>query len=145
MKLSTKGRYGVRLMVDLAMHYGEGPILLKEIAERQDISEKYLWQLIAPLKHAGLLNSMRGAHGGYLLAKAPAQITLKDIVTVVEGSLCLVDCVDQPAACPRTETCATREVWREVSAKILQTLEAFTLENLVEQQTRKANTLNYVI
>ena len=145
MKLSTKGRYGVRLMVDLALHYGEGQILLKDIAERQEISEKYLWQLIPPLKNAGLLSSMRGAHGGYTLAKLPARITLKDIVIAVEGPMCLVDCVDHPSVCSRADICVSRDVWREVSERILQTLEAFTLENMVAQQQGKTKALTYVI
>ena len=145
MKLSTKGRYGIRLMVDLALHHGEGQILLKDIAERQEISEKYLWQLIPPLKNAGLISSIRGAHGGYMLTKPPAQITLKDIVIAVEGSMCLVDCVDNPSVCSRADTCASRDVWCEISEKILQALEAITLEKLVEQQQRKTKALTYVI
>jgi len=145
MKLSTKGRYGIRLMVDLALHHGEGQILLKDIAERQEISEKYLWQLIPPLKNAGLLSSTRGAHGGYMLTKPPAQITLKDIVIAVEGSMCLVDCVDNPSVCSRADTCASRDVWCEISEKILQALEAITLEKLVEHQQRKTKALTYVI
>ena len=102
MKLSTRGRYGVRLMLDLALHYGEGPIFLKDIAERQGISEKYLWQLINPLKTTGLINSQRGAHGGYVLGKAPERISLKEILQILEGSLCLVDCVDNPSFCERS-------------------------------------------
>ena len=145
MKLSTKGRYGVRLMVDLALRYGEGPILLKDIAERQEISEKYLWQLISPLKNAGLINSTRGAHGGYNLAKPPAQITLKEIVLPLEGSMCLVECVDNPSLCSRANTCVSRDVWHEVSEKILQTLESVTLENLVEKQKHKVEAFTYVI
>ncbi|MBC8227953.1 Rrf2 family transcriptional regulator, partial [bacterium] len=86
MKLSTKGRYGVRLMIDLAIHYGEGNVL-KDIAERQEISEKYLWNLTVPLRIAGLINSTRGPRGGYTLAKHPSEITLKDVVHVLEGPL----------------------------------------------------------
>jgi Rrf2 family protein len=145
MKLSTKGRYGVRLMLDLALHYGEGPILLKDIAERQEISEKYLWQLIPPLKQAGLILSTRGAHGGYTLTKPPVQITLKEIVITVEGPMCLVECVDNSSSCPRADTCVARDVWGEISAKILQSLESVTLESMVENQKRKTHTLTYVI
>jgi Rrf2 family protein len=144
-KLSTKGRYGTRLMIDLALHYGEGPVLLKDIAERQDISEKYLWQLIPPLKNAGLINSFRGAHGGYMLAKSPAEMTLKDIVTTLEGSLCLVECVDYPSLCKRAETCVARDVWQEVSQNILEVLESFTLEKLAEKQKTKTEVFAYVI
>ena len=145
MKLSTKGRYGVRLMVDLALRYGEGPILLKDIAERQEISEKYLWQLISPLKSAGLINSTRGAHGGYMLAKPPAQITLKEIVVTLEGPMCLVECVDNPSLCSRADTCVSRDIWHQVSEKILQTLESVTLEYMVEKQKRKSEAFTYVI
>jgi Rrf2 family protein len=145
MKLSTKGRYGVRLMMDLALHYGSGPIFLKDIAERQEISEKYLWQLIPPLKQAGLVSTTRGSHGGYKLAKAPAQITLKEIVSTLEGPLNLVECVDDIGVCPRSSACATRDVWGEVAAKIAQVLESFTLEHLVENQKQKINTLTYSI
>lgn len=145
MKLSTKGRYGVRLMIDLALHCGKGHVLLKDIAERQEISEKYLWQLIPPLKNAGLINSFRGAHGGYMLAKAPAHITLKDIVTTLEGSLSLAECVDHPSLCKRANTCASRDVWQEVSEKILEVLESFTLEEMMKKHKSKARAFAYVI
>ena len=137
MKLSTRGRYGVRLMIDLALHYGEGPILLKEIAERQGISEKYLWQLINPLKTTGLINSIRGAHGGYVLGKAPEAVTLKEILQVLEGPLCLVDCVDNPSLCERSSSCISRDVWGEASRNLRQTMENTTLAAMVERQKEK--------
>lgn len=137
MKLSTKGRYGVRLMIDLALHYGEGPILLKDIAERQGISEKYLWHLVDSLKISGFVNSTRGSHGGYALAKRPSEVNLNDIVSVLEGKLCLVDCVENPSICKRSQTCAARDVWEEVSEKIAKTLETITLQNMVEKQKSK--------
>jgi len=98
-------------MIELALHHGAGPVLLKEIAERQGISEKYLWHLINPLKTTGLVNSIRGAHGGYVLGKAPEAITLKEILQVLEGSLCLVDCVDNPSLCERSSSCVSRDIW----------------------------------
>jgi Rrf2 family protein len=137
MKLSTRGRYGVRLMLELALHYGEGPILLKDIAERQGISEKYLWQLINPLKTTGLVNSLRGAHGGYVLGKAPEAISLKAILQILEGSLCLVDCVDNPALCERSPSCISRDIWGEASKNMQQTLEDTTLAAMVERQKEK--------
>lgn len=137
MKLSTRGRYGVRLMLDLALHYGEGPILLKDIAERQGISEKYLWQLINPLKTTGLVNSQRGAHGGYVLGKAPEAISIKAILQVLEGSLCLVDCVDNPSLCERAPSCISRDIWGEASKNMQQTLEDTTLAAMVERQKEK--------
>ena len=137
MKLSTRGRYGVRLMLELALHYGEGPILLKDIAERQGISEKYLWQLINPLKTTGLVNSQRGAHGGYVLGKPPEAISLKAILQVLEGSLCLVDCVDNPSLCERSPSCISRDVWGEASKNMQQTLEDTTMAAMVERQKEK--------
>ena len=137
MKLSTRGRYGVRLMLDLALHYGEGPILLRDIAERQEISEKYLWQLINPLKTTGLVNSLRGAHGGYVLGKSPETISIKAILQILEGSLCLVDCVDNPALCERSLSCISRDIWGEASKNMQQTLEDTTLAAMVERQKKK--------
>ena len=137
MKLSTRGRYGVRLMLDLALHYGEGPILLKDIAGRQGISEKYLWQLINPLKTTGLVNSLRGAHGGYVLGKPPEAISLKVILQILEGPLCLVDCVDNPSLCERAPSCISRDIWGEASKSMQQTLEDTTLAAMVERQKDK--------
>ena len=137
MKLSTRGRYGVRLMLDLALHYGEGPIFLKDIAERQGISGKYLWQLINPLKAMGLISSQRGAHGGYILGKAPESISVKEILQILEGSLCLVDCVDNPALCERSLSCISRDIWGEASKNMQQTLEDTTLAAMVERQKEK--------
>jgi Rrf2 family protein len=140
MKLSTRGRYGVRLMFDLALHYGDGPIYLKDIAERQEVSVKYLWQLINPLKTKGLVNSTRGAHGGYVLGKEPACISLKEILQVLEGSLCLVDCVDTPSLCEHSPSCISRDIWEEASKGMQQTLENTTLATMVlKQQARLKN------
>ena len=137
MRMSTKGRYGVRLMIDLALHSGEGPVLLKDIARRQGISEKYLWNLINPLKTVGLVRSLRGARGGYLLAKEPAEISLKDIMSVLEGPLCLVDCVENPSSCKRSPTCITRDVWCEASLGFMRTLETMTLETMIDRHRVK--------
>jgi len=146
MKLSTRGRYGVRLMLDLALHYGEGPVLLKDIAGRQGISEKYLWQLINPLKTVGLIGSTRGAHGGYVLARPPEEISLREIVRVLEGSLCLVDCVENPAVCDRSQTCTSRDIWSEASNQISQILESMTLEKMVvKQRTKNQESIEYSI
>ena len=109
MKLSTRARYGVRLMLALARSYGQGSVYLKDVAKGEEISEKYLSQIIIPLRSAGLVNSTRGAHGGYMLSKPPAEITLKQIVDPLEGD-CLVDCVKNPSACPCVSTCANRDV-----------------------------------
>ncbi len=146
MKLSTRGRYGVRLMLDLALHYGEGPVLLKDISGRQGISEKYLWQLINSLKTVGLIGSTRGAHGGYVLARPPEEISLKEIVRVLEGSLCLVDCVENPAVCDRSQTCTSRDIWSEASNQISQILESMTLDKMVvKQRTKNQESIEYSI
>ena len=122
MKLSTRSRYGVRLMLDLALNSTKGSVFLKDIAKEEEISEKYLSLIIIPLKAAGLVNSMRGAHGGYTLAKPASDITLKEIVDVLEGDTCLVDCVKNPSACSRSDTCASRDLWTILSDNISQTL-----------------------
>jgi Rrf2 family protein len=148
MKLSTKGRYGVRLMIDLAARYGEGPVLMREIAKRQEISEKYLSNLINPLKATGLLEATRGVHGGYVLGKSPSEISMKDIVEAVEGPMCLVDCVDKPATCARTSLCIAHELWSEASKGINQVLEKYTLADMVVRQKAKRDNLvhdNYMI
>lgn len=136
MKLSTRARYGVRMMLVLARNYGEGSIYLKEIAKSEEISEKYLSQIIIPLKWVGLVKSIRGAHGGYALAKSPSNITLKDIVDILEGN-CLIDCIKDSEACPRMKKCASREIWRMLDSKISDILESFTLERLVQIETEK--------
>jgi Rrf2 family protein len=145
MKLSTKGRYGVRLMFDLALHYGDGAVSLKDVAKRQAISEKYLWHLIPPLKNAGLINSTRGSRGGYVLAKPPHLINLKEILQVLEGSMCLVECADQPSLCKRSGSCVAREVWAEVTEKMLQALASFTLEGMLEKEKCKQEVMTYSI
>jgi len=137
MKLSTRARYGVRMMLDLARQYGQGPIYLRQIAEREDISEKYLSQIIIPLRGGGLVRSTRGAHGGYTLAKPPAEITLREIVEPLEGGNCLVDCVKDPSACPRVPTCAARDIWTKLGEKISQVLDSVTLDQLVKINREK--------
>ena len=145
MKLSTKGRYGVRLMFDLAIHAGDGPVTLKDIAARQEISEKYLSNLIPLLKSAGFVHSIRGSRGGYTLARTPRDITLKDILLALEESMCLVECTEKPLLCQRSEECLMRDVWSEVTGKMLDALESFTLEGLMERQKLKRRVLSYSI
>jgi len=135
LKLSTKGRYGVRLMLDLAQNHGDTPVPLSDIAVRQEISEKYLEHLIAPLKKAKLINSVRGMRGGYTLANQPGEITLRDIVTAVEGAICVVDCTSNPSRCRRSKNCLTRGVWTELSAKISSHLSSITLQKLIDKNS----------
>jgi len=148
MKLSTKGRYGVRLMIDLAAHYGEGPVLLREIAKREEISEKYLSNLVNPLKAMGLVEATRGVHGGYVLGKAPTEITMKEIIEVLEGPLCLVDCVEKPVACNRVPFCIARDLWSEAAEGMSRIFRKYTLADMAVRQKAKRENLthdNYVI
>jgi len=137
MKLSTRTRYGVRLMLDLALNRDKGQMFLRDIARKEEISEKYLSLIIIPLKSAGLVNSMRGAHGGYTLARDAGSITLKEIVDVLEGDTCLVDCVKNSSSCTRSDTCASRDLWSLISSRISETLGAMTLEDLARMSREK--------
>ncbi len=134
MKLSTKGQYATRAMLDLALHFGEGPILVKDISRREEISERYLEQLLTPLKLAGLIRSIRGAHGGFTLAKPPSEISLIEIIHIMEGSTAPVECVDDAQICSRSEFCVTREVWAEMKKATDTVLESVTLQDLLQRQ-----------
>src|SRR4030042_5989418 len=118
MKISTKIRYGARAMLELASHYGEGPLELHEIAKKENISLKYLEQVIIPLRTGGVVTSVRGSKGGYSLARPPSEICLNDLVEILEGPLNLVDCLRDPKRCERSAACVTREIWTEVSGAI---------------------------
>ena len=111
MKLSTKGRYATRAMLDLALHFGEGPVFVKDIAKRQEVSDRYLEQILIPLKAGGLVRVVRGARGGFALAKPPSDIKLIEIIRISEGSTAPVDCVDNDQICSRSGFCITREIW----------------------------------
>jgi len=137
MKLSTRGRYGLKALLDLAAHQGEGLVLLKDIARRQEVSLPYLEHLITPLIAAGLVMSTRGARGGVSLLKPPSEIKLGEVVQLLEGSIAPVDCVNNPALCHRSTFCVTRDVWVEVKEAMSQVLDSTTLQDLVERQKRK--------
>lgn len=139
MKISTRARYGTRAMIELAMNYQNGPVLLKDISRRQDISFRYLNQLITHLKTAGLVKNIRGKGGGYVLGKPPSLISLREIVHILDGSVAPVDCVDDPEICPRTESCATRDVWVLLKDSIVNILESQTLEEMAKRQEEKGN------
>jgi len=136
-KLSTKGRYGVAAMYDLALHYGQGPISLKNVAKRQGISEHYLEQLMGTLRKAGYVQSIRGAQGGYTLTKDPAQITVGDIITIMEGPIAPVDCVltddTDNRYCDRAGACVTRGVWAKVRDSINEVLNSISLADLCRE------------
>ncbi|MFY9397301.1 MAG: Rrf2 family transcriptional regulator [Desulfomonilia bacterium] len=139
MKITTRSRYGVRLMLELARNFEKGQVLLKDIARNEEISEKYLSLIIIPLRTAGLVQSTRGAHGGYSLTRPPEEITLKDIVQVLEGGISLVDCVVNSSSCSRSQTCVSRDVWSIVSERISQTLESISLGDLLAKTREKAD------
>jgi Rrf2 family cysteine metabolism transcriptional repressor len=130
MKLSTKGRYGVKAMVDLAIRYGSEPVSIKTISERQKISEYYLEQLFAPLRKANLITSVRGAQGGYMLSRAPKEITVYDIMEVLEGPIEISDCLDD-VSCGNTDCCATRLLWSRIKKSIDDVTKSTSLEDIV--------------
>jgi Rrf2 family protein len=138
MRLSTRSRYGVRLMLALGINENKGPIFLKDIARSEEISEKYLSQIIIPLKASGLLNTFRGAHGGYLLSRPASQIKLREIIEPLEGDLSLVDCVKKPDMCNRSTECITRNVWDEMSSLLLDFLDKLTLDDLIKKYNANA-------
>jgi Rrf2 family protein len=133
MKLSTKARYGVKAMMELAIHYLKGPIQLKIIAKNQKISKKYLEQLFIPLKAHGLIRSIRGPSGGYVLTKHPSKIYLKEVIRLLEGPFVFSECLEDKALCPNTEVCVTRDIWQELSIAINQVLSSITLEDMVKR------------
>ena len=137
MRISTRGEYGVRAMLDLAMHYGQGPIALKLIAERQDISEHYLEQLVGTLRKAGLVTSVRGAQGGYQLARPPVEVPISDIIKTLEGPIAPMDCVDDDEGCCNLiERCATRLLWQRLRDSMEEVLDNTTLACLCQEAMR---------
>ena len=141
MKVSTKGRYALRLMIDLAEHDCGDFIPLKEISARQDVSIKYLEQIVCQLSRAGLLRSVRGAQGGYRLAKPPEAYTAGEILRVTEGGLAPIACLDQAAAaCPRTTQCSTLDFWVGLADAIDRYVDSVTLADLVEDHKKKVGT-----
>jgi Rrf2 family protein len=136
-KLSTRGRYGTRALLELAFHWGEGPVLLKDIAQRQQIPLPYLEHLITPLVQAGIVKSTRGSRGGVLLLKPPEEVILSEVIQLLEGSIAPVECVDNPETCARSELCITHDIWDEVREAISKVLESTTLQDLVERRKQK--------
>jgi Rrf2 family cysteine metabolism transcriptional repressor len=137
MKLSTKGRYGTRALLEMSRHYGEGPLLLKDISTRQQISLQYLEHIVNALVSIGLVKSTRGVKGGVWLAKPPGEIKLSEAIYALEGETNPVACINNPTTCKRSCTCATRDVWSEVKDAIDGVLKSVTLEDLVERQKEK--------
>lgn len=136
MKLSTRSRYGTRMMLDMAQHRDAGPVQIGDIAKRQDISVKYLEQLVIPLKKANYVKSVRGPKGGYMLAKPPEEITVGEIVKVLEGGVNLSDCIENPDICERSASCLTRGLWEEATRAVYETLNSVTLSEMIETGKR---------
>lgn len=137
MKLSTRGQYGTRALLDLALHWGKEPVPLKDIALRQNISLHYLEHLITPLIGARIVRSTRGAKGGVQLVRHPRQVKLSEVIQALEGSISPVECIENPESCPRSDLCVTRDVWNEMKQAMDGVLESTTLQDLVERQKRK--------
>ena len=135
MKLSTKGRYGVKAMVELAIHYGDSPLSIKTISQRQGISEYYLEQLFSPLRKAKLINSIRGAQGGYILGREPKDIKVSDIMYVLEGPIEIADCIEG-VACHNIDCCATRLLWTKIKSSIDEVMEGITLQDIVDDYNK---------
>ena len=144
MKLSTRTRYGIRAMLELAENHGEGPLQIKVIANRQDISIKYLEQLMAILRSGGFVRSIRGPKGGYMLSKVPAQIKLDELFTCLEGPVVTVECIEDENYCARVADCMTRQVWAQVQAAMMKVLQSMTLQDLVNRAKERKN-LDYQI
>ena len=136
MKLSTKGKYGVRAVFEIAKHYGKGPITIKEISERQGISFSYLEQILHKLGKAGVIESVRGPAGGYLLGRKPQELTIGDIIRTLEGPIALSHCLEpgESGDCNQTEDCVARMVWVKVGAKIEEALDSISFQDLLQNQ-----------
>ena len=138
MKFSTRFRYGTRLILELASSYEQGPVFLKDISDSQEISLKYLGQIVIKLKSAGIVDSARGAHGGYYLAKHPEDIRLSDIIEALDGPFILVECIDDPEKCSRHEGCVARIFWMDINKKFYGTLDSITVQDLLVQKIKRS-------
>jgi Rrf2 family protein len=138
-RLSTKGRYGTRLMLNLARHYNhaEEVVILKSVSDDEEISIRYLEQIVIPLKINKLVKSIRGAGGGYILARNPSKIKISEIIQSLEGSFCLVDCIEEKDYCHRTPKCAAHEIWKEASTILRNYFQSISLQDLVEIYEKK--------
>ena len=137
MRLSTKTRYGTRAMLDIGEHYAGGPVPLRELAQRQGVSMKYMEQIVPLLKGSGLLKSARGAQGGYILARAPHEISLHDIVQALGGGWSLVDCLDDDKHCDRARECVSYEIWHDIQTAIYRILDSTTLADMIDRHKKK--------
>ncbi|ADY57101.1 transcriptional regulator, BadM/Rrf2 family [Syntrophobotulus glycolicus DSM 8271] len=149
MKISTKGRYGLRAILDVALNEKEGPVTINSIAKRQEISERYLEQLLIVMKQRGLIKSIRGFQGGYLLNKEPREISVGDVIRALEGPIAPVDCVndDDTEQCSRSNYCVTKIVWEDLKQSITKVLDSYSLRDLMEEEekVRSIHVDNYCI
>jgi Rrf2 family protein len=134
MKLSTKCRYGARAIVEIARNDHNGPVKRKDIVKNQEISDSYLENILITLKNGGIINAIRGANGGYMLRRPASEITLLEIVNVLEGSLAPVECIDTPSVCHRTDNCSTRGVWKNLKEAKEDVLRNVTVQKLVDDE-----------
>jgi len=137
MKISTKGRYGTRAILELALRDSSEPVLLRNIARKQDISLAYLEHVISPLIAGGILRSTKGPKGGISLNRKPADIKLSEVIRLLEGSVAPADCVDNPDICDRADTCVTRDVWCELKSVMDNVLDSTTIQDMVDRQIEK--------
>jgi Rrf2 family transcriptional regulator, cysteine metabolism repressor len=137
MKISTRGRYGLRVLLELASRDGGGPVQLKEVAKTQELSLNYIEHLIGPLVSAGFVKTIRGVSGGVMLAKKPKDIKVSDVIALYEGSMAPVECVDNPDVCKRSSHCATRDIWCELKRSTDSVLGSRTVGDLAEMQESK--------
>jgi Rrf2 family iron-sulfur cluster assembly transcriptional regulator len=136
MRLSTRSRYGTRMMIDLATHYSDGPVQMKDISIRQNVSVKYLEQLVIPLKKAKFIKSVRGPKGGHMLTRSPNKIRVGDIVRVLESQSCLVNCMENPALCGNFKACPTRKMWDMATQAVYDKLNSFTLLEMAQKPSK---------
>ena len=148
MKISTKGRYGLRILIDLATHDPQKPRAIHDIAQSQQISEKYISRLVIDLRRARMIRSVRGFNGGFHLARSPKEITLLEVLEVMDGPLAIVGCVDKPEKCPRSGTCGVQGIWSGLNEQIRSLMRGITLEDILAACRRadaSAGILDYCI
>lgn len=140
MRISTKGRYGLRAVIDIAQNCGEGQVSLKDVSQRQGISENYLEQIIFPLKKAGILKSVRGSQGGYLLARSAAEISAGEVLRALEGDLAPVDCLaGEGVSCERSSICPTIGMWSRLQDAINSVVDTTSIQNLIDEEKERGN------
>lgn len=144
MRLSTKCRYGARAIVEIAKNYEKGAMKRKDIAQNQKISDSYLENILIALKNGGIIDTIRGANGGYILRREPAKITLLEVVNVLEGSLAPVECIDNPQNCEKIDTCSTRMAWKRLMDAKEQVLGSITIQELVDYENNQ-QAIDYTI